>query len=271
MRTERDVTRIVRSWMREDEHESADRVLDAVLDQLDTTPQRRSSWLARRFPIMQTNTFRVSLVAVAVLALAILGWRVLAPPDAGPPSTPPTPSQREVPDGEVPVTERLVNDGVVTTVEVSLFGDAMRVQPAQPWLLLIAETSGSLTISVADVAGAAIHRGRFAKEPLRAGTASDLLAALDEFSSLVVRDVATTTVDGRAAVRARIASERAGESAHLDVGGEGGVPLTDPNTTYLVDFEGSIILVQVSAATEAELAASQLIAQAVIASLRLSR
>ena len=51
MSTDRDTTRIVRSWLQTDEHESADRVLDAVLDQLDTTPQRRATWWpARRFP-----------------------------------------------------------------------------------------------------------------------------------------------------------------------------------------------------------------------------
>ena len=43
-----DTTRIVRSWLRMDEHESADRVLDVVLDSLDATPQRRPWWPARR-------------------------------------------------------------------------------------------------------------------------------------------------------------------------------------------------------------------------------
>ena len=51
MSTDRDTTRIVRSWLQTDEYESADRVLDAVLDQLDTTPQRRATWWpARRLP-----------------------------------------------------------------------------------------------------------------------------------------------------------------------------------------------------------------------------
>ena len=51
MSTERDLTRVVRSWMRDDEYESADRVLDAVLDALDATPQRRAtSWPVRRLP-----------------------------------------------------------------------------------------------------------------------------------------------------------------------------------------------------------------------------
>ena len=40
MSTDRDVTRIVRSWLHEDAHEDADRILNLVLDQIDTTPQR---------------------------------------------------------------------------------------------------------------------------------------------------------------------------------------------------------------------------------------
>ena len=61
MSTDRDITRIVRSWLRTDEHESADRVLDAVLDRLDTTPQRRATWWpAWRFPEMN-NTAKLAL------------------------------------------------------------------------------------------------------------------------------------------------------------------------------------------------------------------
>ena len=37
MHTEQDVSRIVRSWLRADEHESADQVLAIVLDSLDAT------------------------------------------------------------------------------------------------------------------------------------------------------------------------------------------------------------------------------------------
>ncbi len=50
MSTDRDVTRIVRSWLHEDAYEDADRVLDLVLDQLDTTPQRRATWWPVRRP-----------------------------------------------------------------------------------------------------------------------------------------------------------------------------------------------------------------------------
>ncbi|MBA2634323.1 MAG: hypothetical protein H0U86_15220 [Chloroflexi bacterium] len=95
MSTDRDTTRIVRSWLRTDEHESADRVLDAVLDQLDTTPQRRVTWWpVRRFPEMNT-TVKLALAAAAVVVAALLGIRFLVPgsQNVGGPAETPTPSR----------------------------------------------------------------------------------------------------------------------------------------------------------------------------------
>jgi hypothetical protein len=76
MTIDRDVTRIVRSWLQVDEHESADRVLDNVLNLLDATPQRRSWWPARR--IADMNTFAKFLIAAAaVVVIAIVGINLL--------------------------------------------------------------------------------------------------------------------------------------------------------------------------------------------------
>jgi hypothetical protein len=86
MTAERDTGRIVRSWLREDEHDSADRVLMTVLARLDTTPQRRPSWPPRRFPVM-SNSVRIALAAAAVLVVALVGWRLLPTQTAGPGQT----------------------------------------------------------------------------------------------------------------------------------------------------------------------------------------
>ena len=51
--SDRDVNRAIRSWLREDRHEDVSRIAGAVLDQVDTTPQRRATWWpARRIPTM---------------------------------------------------------------------------------------------------------------------------------------------------------------------------------------------------------------------------
>ena len=73
MSTERDTSRIVRSWLRTDEHDSADRVLGVVLDRLDATPQRRATW----WPVRRTPTMNkivgFSLAAAAVVVVIVVG------------------------------------------------------------------------------------------------------------------------------------------------------------------------------------------------------
>ena len=71
MHTDRDTTRIVRSWLEEGATALPDRVLDAVLDQVPATPQRRSLWPPRRSTDMN-NTLKVALGAAAVLVVAVV-------------------------------------------------------------------------------------------------------------------------------------------------------------------------------------------------------
>ena len=90
MSTDRDVTRIVRSWLHEDGYEDADRILNLVLDEIDTTPQRSATWLARRFPTLSTYA-RYGLVAAALVLAAVIGIGIYANSVGGPGPTP-TPS-----------------------------------------------------------------------------------------------------------------------------------------------------------------------------------
>ena len=93
MHTEPDVTRIVRSWLHEDEHDSADRVLAAVLADVDTTPQRRAWWPAWRVPSMNTYA-KLALAAAAVLVVAIVGINLVpgSRGGVGGPAASPSPS-----------------------------------------------------------------------------------------------------------------------------------------------------------------------------------
>ena len=89
--SDRDVNRAIRSWLREDRHEDVSRVAGAVLDQVETTPQRRSTpWLAWRDLFMSNNVVRVGLVAAALVIIAIVAINLL--PGSPEPGGEPTPS-----------------------------------------------------------------------------------------------------------------------------------------------------------------------------------
>jgi hypothetical protein len=93
-RSEPDATRIVRLWLEEGVTALPDHVLDAVLDQLPATSQRRPAWLARRSPNMNKSV-TIGLAAAAVVVAAFLGYRFLIEPSIGGP--PPAPSQTPEP------------------------------------------------------------------------------------------------------------------------------------------------------------------------------
>jgi hypothetical protein len=76
MSTDRETTRIVRSWLEEGVTALPDRVLDAVLDQVPATSQRRPMWPARRFREMN-NALKVAIAAAAVVVVALVGINLL--------------------------------------------------------------------------------------------------------------------------------------------------------------------------------------------------
>jgi hypothetical protein len=92
--TDRDIAPLVRSWLHDDPDGSAERLLDAALAIVDTTPQRSAArWPARR-PTMNTIV-RIG-VAAAVLAMAVaLGYSLISQNVGAPgpePTVAPTPA-----------------------------------------------------------------------------------------------------------------------------------------------------------------------------------
>ena len=90
MSTDRDTTRIVRSWLEEGRTTLPDWVRDDVFDRLSSTPQRRSRGAARRFLTMPTAA-KTAIAAAAVILVAV-GAFALLPRDTGPGAPSPTPT-----------------------------------------------------------------------------------------------------------------------------------------------------------------------------------
>lgn len=105
MRRDPDVARVVRSWLDEGVDRLPDHVLDAVLERLPTTPQRRPAWSARRLPTMST-TRRLALAAAALIIAIGATFAVFAR-GSGPsalPTSSPSPSAPVVPTPPPPAS-----------------------------------------------------------------------------------------------------------------------------------------------------------------------
>ena len=109
MSTDNDVARSLGSWLKENRHEDADRVLDAVFHQLPATPQRQPLWRTWR-PSLMNNMVRVAIVAAAAVMIAVFGFSVLrpggshgGPPPSGHPTPTAQPTLRPAPSGPVDI------------------------------------------------------------------------------------------------------------------------------------------------------------------------
>jgi hypothetical protein len=94
--TENDFDRTAQLWLEDGPTVMSDRALQAALDEIHVTRQRRAWWLARRF-FQMNPTFRVAIGAAALLAVAIVAINLLPgrssvgnQPSAAPPTVVPS-------------------------------------------------------------------------------------------------------------------------------------------------------------------------------------
>lgn len=139
--SDRDVSRAIRSWLHEDRHEDVSRIAGAVLDQVDTIPQRRATWWpARRTPTM--NRFlAIGAAAVAVLVVVVIGSQVLGSPTnlGGSDDATPTPQ----PTASAPPTGTVTLASGSFAAPLGEFGEAFDIEAVRTG----EDVSGTLEIS----------------------------------------------------------------------------------------------------------------------------
>lgn len=236
MTADRDPTRVVRSWLRADEHESANRVLETVLSRLDTTPQRRPLWPSRRFSQMNNFT-RLALAAAAVIVIVVAGYSLLPRTGGvgGQPTSAPTATPR-------PTHPPLLAPGTLAgRYTVGNLQSEVTVQVPAGWntddVWVVIGPNGNaapngMAVRFYTVANAfknprAVNDGVF--DPPVGPTAADLAAALVGDPAWAATQTADVTIDGRQAKHLQFAipaSSGLGSDGQFDMFGVAGNPNT---------------------------------------------
>jgi len=244
-----ETTRIVRSWLDEGVTELPDRVLDAVLDQVPATAQRRVTWWpARRLSTMNT-TLKVGLAAVVVAVAALIGINYLGTSNVGGPgvdsSTPtpdPTPTETPVPTpvGLLPEGLHVLTDGEaldgMSTLPITV------TIPAPDWY---GEPGSGILVKndnpdAPDGAGMIVFFGDLyvygdpcewstTRPEAPATTVDELVAALTAQASRDATEPVDVTVDGYAgkSITLHVPDDAVFTECDSDTFGSWGVPGTD--------------------------------------------
>lgn len=210
MSTENDVARSLRSWLLENRHEDADRVLDAVFDQVPATPQRRAGWLARRFPIMNSNVFRIGIAAAVVVLAIIVAAKVLPGSNTGSPNA--TPSTIQTPTVAPTASIQPIPTGHRGALDPGTYlaGDpfSLAVTFTLPagWVGTIggpysvdlgwAEGPGGISFSIFDKVSVDPCQSELGYLDPPPASVDELATALADMPGVVVTDVSDASVDG---------------------------------------------------------------------------
>jgi hypothetical protein len=206
MTTDRETTRFVVEWLEEGEARLPDRVLDAVLDRVPVTPQRRRWSLARLFssPILATGAAAAALLVAALVGLSVLLGPNLGAPAPSPDASPsPTEAARldfwagtEVPAGiyriddpfPVPLTLRVPDGWTVYGV-----GETLAAICSNDCEL--PERIGLAVWVVTNVYTDACDRAALADPPI-GGSVDDLVTALTRLPRHTATSPAPDAIDG---------------------------------------------------------------------------
>jgi hypothetical protein len=219
MSTDRETTRIVRSWLEEGRTTLPDWVRDDVFDRLPATPQRRSRGTAWRFLTMPTAA-KTAIAAAAVILVAVGALAFLQRP-SGPgatptpsPTTAPTPTLTAEPSESVtqlpksgPIsagTYRMGSDAsIVLTIpsgwDASFNGSGIKKHPDQDGELSLWVTASDISV-YPDICATAVEPATVSP------TGDDLLARLRAQKNSVVSDPVNVTVGGREVMRIELSA-----------------------------------------------------------------
>ena len=203
MKPDRDATRIVRSWLEGGVTQLPDRVLDDVLQEIPSIPQRRTWWGGASLPQLN-RAAQVGLAAVAVLVVVLTGLVVIASDRGvggmvGGPTPTPTPTPMALPQDGVSLKPGAYVIGdpfpVRVTVEVPAGWTSCADGPLEAGVCPSAQAGVSFLI-VENVVSDPCDPSQPQLVPPVGPSVDDLVVAISNLAGFEATDPVDVTVDG---------------------------------------------------------------------------
>lgn len=236
MSSERDLERAVRTWLSDGLETLPDRYLDAALDEISTTNQRRRGPSAWRPSEM--NTFaRFGLAAAAVLVVAIVGWTVLV--NGGPRIGGPIPSSSSTPTATPTATASPTPTPPTEHRSTTGFAVPFTYDVPKTWTSTAQSPNGYNVDNETDQAGfygiSPMSAPRLYADPCRPSKGllpqpgakpADLAQAVSQLPGLTVSAPVPVTVNGQTGVS--IDFHYTGDAANCETAGKISLAQVDP-------------------------------------------
>ncbi len=257
MKPDRDATRIVRPWLEDGVTQLPDRVLDDVLQEIPSIPQRRTWWGGAGLPQLN-RAAQVGLAAVAVLVVLLIGLsvlesgRLLGGRIGGPPPTPtPTPTPMTLPRDVIslrPGTYFVGNPFPVRfTFEVPAGWTACFYGPQEAGACR-PDSSGVSVMIVDNVVSDPCDEPSRLLVPPVGPSVDDLVVAISNLDGFEATDPVAVTVDGFEGMQFELGAPEAGFcpgniSTWSDAERTNGVSAREVNLVRILDVAGTRVMV----------------------------
>lgn len=252
MTSDPDTARTVRSWLDEGVTQLPDRVLDAVLDQLPATPQRRVTWWPTRRPSTTKSVVATALaVAAVVVVVTLIGQGLWSQGRVGGPGgDEATPTPRELPTGLSPIEpgRYTLAPGfpVNVTLDVPDGWDACAFSALEQGVCSQVIDAGSVAfVAVANVVAHPCESRLL--EPPAGRSVEAFLAALAGLSGFSVTQPVDVTRSGlagqRVIVTAPVAPPCTGLRTWAVAGRTNGVGAGEVNVVEVFDIGGQVVAI----------------------------
>jgi len=263
VRTDRDLTRTVRSWLEEGVTALPDRVLDDVLDQLPATRQRRAKWwwpAPRLFGMNKAVT--LGIAAAAVVIVAMLGIRFLAVPgpSVGGPAQEPTPTPAvnpmalvDAPGGELAAGTYIVDDPFPVRITFDVPPGWFAEAQGQVELGVASDPGRGISLLIVDnVVVDPCDASRAQLDPPVGPSVEDLVNAISNLPGFEATDVIDITLDGFDGKQFEVTAPDGAGLCQLDGAGLGtwstedrtnGVGPGEVNVLRILDVDGVRLMI----------------------------